>query len=282
MIAGGDPLPNEMTIAMARAPGRSLRAIRDSGVAVHAISNLVAMDLTANLLLAVGARVAMAHGADEVDDFVGASDCLSINIGTLSKEGIEPMVAAARRAVDLGRPWVLDPVAVGASSARRVVGRRLAGLQPAVIRGNAAEILCLGTADEKGFAGVDAGVDSAIESAEALDAARDLAKASGAVVAVTGAVDYVTDGERIAAVTNGHALMTRVTGVGCALTALTAACCAVEPDPMAATAHALAILGLAGELAAAEAAGPGSFRARLLDELYNMDEAVLEAGARIQ
>ena len=274
--AGADLLPNDMTIA--RAPGRSLRAIRDRGVAVHAISNLVAMDLTANLLLAVGARVAMAHGAEEVDDFVAAADCLSINIGTLAKEGIEPMAAAARRAVELGRPWALDPVAVGGSAARLAVGRRLAGLQPAVIRANAAEILSLGTADGQGFARVD----SDVESAEALDAARDLAKASGAVVAVTGAVDYVTDGERIVAVANGHPMMTRVTGVGCALTALTAACCAVEPDPMAATAHALAMLGLAGELAAAEAAGPGSFRVRLLDELYNMDQEALEAGARIQ
>ncbi len=269
-------MPNQTTIRIARAPGDSLRGLRRHQPAVHVLSNLVAMDLTANLLLAVGARVAMAHRAEEVADFVAAADALAINIGTLSNDWIEPMASAARQAVESGRPWTLDPVAVGSSPERKAVGTRLAGLQPAVICGNGAEILSLGT-DE-----AIAGVDSAIDSTEALDAAHDLAKATGAVVAVTGTVDYVTDGEGIVAVANGHEMMTRVTGVGCALTALIAACCAVEPDPMTATAHALAILGLAGEVAAGEAAGPGSFRARLLDALYNMDEDALDVGARIQ
>ena len=273
-------MPNDPSIPKPGDPCRTLRAIRERAPRVHAITNFVAMDLTANLLLAAGARVAMAHRAQEVDDFVAAADALSINIGTLSNDWIEPMAAAARQAVDLGKPWTLDPVAVGASAERREVALRLAGLQPTVIRGNAAEILSLGSGEGEGQ---DlAGVDSAIDSAEALDAARDLAKASGTVVAVTGAVDYVTDGTDILAVTNGHSMMARVTGTGCALTALIAACCAVTPGPLAATAHALAILGLAGELAASEARGPGSFRVRLVDVLYNMDEEALAAGARIQ
>jgi hydroxyethylthiazole kinase len=278
--AGRRDLPKDSSIPSAGDPCRTLRAIRERQPLVHAISNFVAMDVTANLLLAVGARVAMAHRAQEVDDFVTVSDALSVNIGTLSNDWIEPMAGAARRAVELGKPWVLDPVAAGSSAERRAVARRLVGLQPTVIRGNAAEILSLGS-DEGDVQGL-AGVDSAIEPAEALDAARDLARASGSVVAVTGAVDYVTDGKGILAVTNGHSIMTRVTGIGCALTALIAACCAVAPAPFAATAHALAILGLAGELAAGEALGPGSFRMRLIDVLYNMDEEALAAGARIQ
>lgn len=262
----------------APSPWRTLRRIREREPLVHAISNIPASDLTANVLLAIGASAAMAHRAQEVEDFVAAADALSINIGTLFNESIEPMVAAARHAVELGTPWVLDPVAVGGSQERRTVARRLSGLQPTVIRGNAAEILGLGSGTDQAVAAIN----SPIDSAEALDAARDLARSTGALVAVTGAVDYLTDGERIVAVANGHPLMARVTGVGCALTALVAACCAVEPDAMTAASHALAIFGLAGEIAATEAVGPASFRVRLIDTLYNMDEGTLETGARIQ
>ena len=270
-------LKDEMSEQRIGNPWRTLRRIRERGPLIHAIANFVAADLTANLLLAVGASATMAHRGEEVEDFVALADALSINLGTLSNDRIEPMVAAARSAVELGKPWTLDPVAVGSSLERRDVASRLAGLQPTVIRGNAGEILSLGDAE-----GMAAGVDSPIDSAEALDAARDLARSTGATVAVTGAVDYVTDGERILAVANGHPLMVRVTGVGCGLTALIASCCAVEPDVMTATAHALSILGLAGEIAASDAVGPASFRVRLIDCLYNIDEETLETGARIQ
>jgi hydroxyethylthiazole kinase len=275
----GDPmsvLKDDMSEQRIDSPWQTLRRIREREPLIHAMANFVAADLTANLLLAVGASAAMAHRGEEVEDFVALADALSINLGTLSNDRIEPMVAAARCAVELGRPWTLDPVAVGSSPERRDVASRLAGLQPTVIRGNAGEILSLGDAEEA------AGVDSLIDSAEALDAARDLARSTGATVAVTGAVDYVTDGECILAVANGHPLMVRVTGVGCGLTALIAACCAVEPDAMTAAAHGLTILGLAGEIAASEAVGPASFRVRLIDSLYNLDEATLETGARIQ
>ncbi len=261
-------------------PGRTLRRLRERAPRVHVISNFVAADLTANLLLAAGARVAMAQDRAEVADFVAVSDALCVNLGTYAKTRAEAMVAAARQAVDLAKPWVLDPVAVSASGERRELAKRLTGLQPTLIRGNAAEILSLG--DGESAAAADSAVESGIEPVEALDAAHDLAKTSGAVVAVTGPVDYVTDGERIAAVANGDPMMTRVTGVGCSLSALAAAACAVEPRPLAATSHMLAILGLAGELAAAECQGPGSFRTCLVDVLYNLDEESLEAGVRIE
>lgn len=261
-------------------PWRTLRRLRERRPRVHVISNFVAADLTANLLLAAGARVAMAQDRSEVADFVAASDALCVSLGTFAKVRAEAMVAAARQAVDLAKPWVLDPVAVSASPERRELAKRLTGLQPTLIRGNAAEILSLGDGESEAAAG--SGVESGIEAVEALDAAHDLAKTSGAVVAVTGPVDYVTDGERIAAVANGDPMMTRVTGVGCALSALAAAACAVEPRPLAAASHMLAILGLAGELAAAESHGPGSFRTRLVDVLYNLDEESLVTGVRIE
>ena len=258
-------------------PWRTLERLRARRPLVHVITNRVAADLTANLLLAAGAKVVMAERLEEVEDFVALADALAVNLGMLTGPRIEAIVLAARAAVEEGKPWVLDPVAVGASRERRMVADRLTGLQPTVIRGNASEILSLGDAGAVGGA-----VDTAVEATEALDAARDLARASGALVAVTGAVDYVTDGSRIWAVDNGHPLMCRVSGSGCALSALLAACCAVEADALTATCHGLAIHGLAGERAAAEAAGPGSFRAQWIDALYGLDEAGLSDGARIQ
>jgi hydroxyethylthiazole kinase len=237
--------------------------VRERRPLVHVITSFVAADLTANLLLAAGARQDKA----EAEDFVALADALCLNLGILTADRVEPMIAVARYAVELGRPWVLDPVGVGASAERRSLAKRLSGLQPTVIRGNAAEILAMAE-------------DEAADSAEALDAAHDLSRSTGALVAVSGSVDYVTDAVRLAAVANGHHLMTRVTGVGCALSALTAACCAVEGDALKAAR--LAILGLAGERAAAEASGPASFRAGLIDRLYDLDQDSLEAGARIQ
>jgi hydroxyethylthiazole kinase len=260
------------------APWRTLRAIRERAPLVQNITNLVAMDLSANLLLAAGASPAMVHDAKEVEDFIADADALTVNIGTLSGSWVEAMTRAARRAVELGKPWILDPVGVGTTGFRREVGERLAGLQPTVIRGNGAEIMTLGGGAEA----LARGVESDVDSVEALDAAHSLARTTGAVVAVTGVVDYVADGEAIVAVANGHALMTRVTALGCALTSLIGACCAVGEDSVSATAHGLAILGVAGELAAAEAAGPAAFRVRLIDALYNLDEPTLSDMARIQ
>lgn len=266
-------------------PWQTLCAIRAQVPLVHNMTNLVALDLAANLLLAAGAAPALAQAPEEIEEILERADALTINIGMLSADRVEPMVSAARKAIELGLPWVLDPGGVGATAFRDKTAKRLAHLQPTVIRGNGAEILSLGGGRASGHGpglGPGLGIESDIDSAEALDAAADLAKATGAVVAVTGAVDYVTDGAGVVAVANGHALMGRVTALGCALTCLVGACCAVSEEPMEATAHGLAIMGLAGELAAAEVAGPGSFRVALLDALYNLDEPTLNKGVRIQ
>jgi hydroxyethylthiazole kinase len=170
----------------------------------------------------------------------------------------------------VGVPWILDPVGAGATPYRRAAAAALARLGPSVIRGNGSEILTLA---EQTQSGSGRGVDTLHGSEAALDAARKLAATTGAVVAITGAVDYVTDGQRVATIENGHPLMTRVTGLGCSATAVIGAFLAVEPDAFAATVAGLAVFGVAGELAAERSPGPGTLQVALLDTLYALDEA---------
>ena len=259
-------------------PGETLAALRARAPLVHNITNLVAMDLSANLLLAAGATPVMAHAREELPEILAAADALVVNIGTLSASWVETMFEAAEAAGAAGKPWVLDPVGAGATAYRTESAAQLAALQPRVIRGNASEIMALAEAAE---GGTTRGVDSRMESVEALDAAFTLAQRTGACIAVTGGVDYVTDGMSMRAVANGVPMMTRVTAMGCALSGLVAACLAVTPDGVRASADALAILGVAGEVAARDAQGPGSLRWRLLDALHGLDGATLDALARI-
>lgn len=265
-----------ITAADPAAAWRTLAAIRQRAPLVHNITNLVVTNNTANALLAVGASPAMVEGTDEVGEFVRVAAALVVNLGTMSAERAAAMRLAVRAAVDAGTPWVLDPVAVGAIGYRTQVAHELIGHHPAAIRGNPSEILSLA-----GEAGGGKGVDTRAGAEAALDAARHLAERTGAVVATTGATDYVTDGRRTVTVTNGHPMMTRVTGLGCTATAIVGACLAVEQDALAATSHALAILGVAGELAAERARGPGSLQLEILDALHGLDQATLVARARL-
>lgn len=256
----------------------ALQALRAKVPLVHNITNYVVMNNTANALLAVGASPAMVHALEEVEEFVAIADALVINIGTLAPPWVEAMHLAARKAITLGKPWILDPVGVGATSWRTKVAQALLQEQPTVIRGNASEILALANASDI----QTRGVDSRHESEAALLSARELALGQGCVVAVSGAIDIVTDGEQVVRVANGHPLMTRVTGLGCSATAVIAAFLAVHPDPLEATAYGLAIFGLAGELAAEQSPGPGTLQVQLLDALYQLDEAIVSDRARIQ
>lgn len=255
---------------------RCLAAVRARRPLVHNITNYVAMDVSANLLLAVGASPAMIHAEEEAAEFAGIADALVLNIGTLEPAWVVAMAAAAKVAAARGKPWVLDPVGCGATAYRTGVARDLAALRPTVIRGNASEILALAGADAR-----PQGVDSTAGSQAARADARDLAGRLGTTVAVTGATDLVTDGTRLIEVANGDPLMTAVTALGCALSAIVGAFLVVHADPLEATAAALAVYGLAGERAAAGAAGPGSLRLRLADALWTMDEATLLAGVRL-
>ncbi len=243
---------------------------------VHNITNYVAMSITANVLLALGASPAMVHAAEEVEDFVAISDALAVNIGTLSPSWVEAMRAAVTRAHELGKPWVLDPVGCGATPYRTQVAIDLAELAPAVIRGNASEILSL--AGKVAAAGK--GVDSTARAEDATAAAMALAKQADCVVAVTGATDYVCDGESCVGVHSGHALMPLSTALGCSLSAVTAAFAAVRPPREAAIA-ALAVFGAAGTAAAQNCRGPGHLPAEICDALHRMDHATLARHARL-
>lgn len=270
-------------------------AIRQRGPLVHNITNYVAMEISANVLLAAGASPAMIHAVEEAGDFAGISSAVVINIGTLSAPWVEGMHAAMAAAQAKGVPTVLDPVGVGATAYRTQVAVDLLAHRPTVIRGNASEIMALASAAGAEASGAEAsgaeaggaeaggkGVDSTHSTNEALSAAKALARHTGAVVAVTGAVDRITDGERVIGVENGHPLMTRITAMGCSLSGLVGACLAVHPDPLEATAAALAVYGLAGELAAARAEGPGSLKTHLLDLLHTLDAETIQGGSRIQ
>lgn len=251
-------------------------AVRAQGPLVQNITNYVAMDVSANVLLAAGASPAMVHAPEEAADFTGISSALVINIGTLSPTWVEGMRASIEVAVQRGMPWVLDPVGVGATPYRTKVAAELVGLRPSIVRCNASEALALAGAT---FGGK--GVDSTAEVHDAVEAATAIAGATGGVVAVTGATDLVTDGATSLHVEGGDPMMAKVTALGCAASALVAAFAAVGDDALRATAAALAVFGLAGQRAASGAPGPGTLRLRLMDELYGLDEATVLAGARV-
>ena len=240
-----------------------LARLRAVNPLVHLLTNEVVQEITANVLLAAGASPAMIVAEEEVSSFAAISGALLINVGTLYPARLAAMkqaVAAANRA---GVPWTLDPVAVGVLDYRTQACREFLACQPAAIRGNASEILALA-----GFAGSGRGVDTTAGSAAAVDAAAQLARETGAIVAVTGETDYITDGTTTWATPWGHPLMTRVVGTGCALSALVAAFTAQASDRLNAVAAACAVAGLCGERAAATSHGPGSFKAVFLDALY--------------
>lgn len=255
--------------------GQYLTQMRRTAPLVHNITNYVAMNIMANVLLAAGASPAMVHAREEVAEFAGLSQALSVNIGTLDPAWVEAMVMAAKVMTDLGRPWVLDPVGVGATQFRQDTCAQLLALRPTVIRGNASEILALAGLGAKGR-----GADSADPVSAAHDAARDLAQRTGSVVAVSGPVDFVTDGPQAFHVRNGHALMPRVTALGCSLNGVIAAFL-VGQTPLPATLAALAYFGLAGERAATQASGPGGFQVAFLDALYTLTAVDLTDSAQV-
>jgi hydroxyethylthiazole kinase len=254
----------------------ALAKLRERRPLVQNITNYVAMTVSANVLLALRASPAMVHAVEEVEDFVAISDALVINVGTLSPRWVEAMRQAAARADALDKSWVLDPVGCGATPYRTGVAAGLAAMHPAIIRGNASEILSLAGAAAAG----PKGVDSAASSDDALAAAGALARSTGAVAAVTGATDYVTDGTRLIGIESGHAMMPFSTALGCSLSAVTAAFAAVAA-PLEAAVAALAVFGAAGAEAAERCRGPGHLPAELCDALYLIDRDTLARRARL-
>jgi hydroxyethylthiazole kinase len=262
----------------AAAVWNDVQAIRAQAPLVHNITNYVVMNTTANALLALGASPVMAHAEDEVEEMAGIARALVLNIGTLSAPWVEAMIKAGRVACRNGCPIVLDPVGAGATRFRTVTAQRLLHeAPPAIIRGNASEIRALAGA-ERGTKGVD----STHGSEEALGAAQALAKDYRCAVTVSGATDLIVSESAVIRVSNGHPMMPRVTGLGCTATALTGAFAAVNPSPQLAAAHAMAVMGIAGEIAAARSEGPGSFQVNFLDALFLLDESDIRGRLRME
>ena len=238
-----------------------LHELRLQNPVVQCITNYVAMDISANVVLAAGASPAMVHAQEEMTDFTPLCNGLSINVGTLSTPWMISMKEAATVANANKIPWILDPVAHFISSYRAQATKDLLSLKPAIVRGNASEILTLA-----GKTGAGKGADTGDSVEDAQEAGRLLASQSGAVVAISGLVDFVTDGSREARVEGGSPIMPQVTALGCAQSALMGAYAAVGPAFEAAL-SALAHFKVSGTSAAREAKGPGSFQVGFLDAL---------------
>jgi hydroxyethylthiazole kinase len=262
---------------LARAAGRALVVLRAARPLVHHLTNSVVTNDTANLTLLAGASPVMAHALEEVEDMVTLASALVLNIGTLDPAQVEAMRRAGRRARERGVPIVLDPVGAGATAYRtRVAHELIAEVRPTVVRGNAGEIGTLA-----GTGGEVRGVDSVGASADPRTAVEHAARRFAAVAAITGRLDYLSDGHRTLVVDHGHPWLTQLTGTGCMATSMIGAFLAVEPDAVLATAAALACFGLAAESAALVSTGPGTFKAALFDAVAALDPQRVEREARI-
>jgi hydroxyethylthiazole kinase len=239
-----------------------LARLRDERPRVHCITNAVAQAYTANALLAVGAVPSMTVAVDEIGEFVASADALLVNLGTMDPERHEAVGIAIEEARESGRPFVLDPVFVERSAPRAAFARGLMASAPAVVRMNAAEFAVLAGA------------------APSADTCRAFAARWSTVVALTGRDDVVADGARRALLSNGDPLMGKVTAMGCAASAIVAACLAVEDDSWVAAIAGLTVVGIAGEMAAARAAGPGSLSIGFIDALAAIDADHIVARAR--
>ena len=257
---------------------------------VHSITNYVTVNDCANIVLACGGAPIMADDINEVEDIISICNALVINIGTLNERTVAAMIKAGKKANSLGRPVILDPVGAGASTLRTdTVFKLLEEVQFSVIRGNVSEIktIAQGSGTTKG---VDADISDAVNE-ENLDQMVGFAKAlsakTGAVIAITGAIDIVADSCKALVISNGHPMMSRITGTGCMLTTVIGSYCGANPEELLlATAAAVCCLGLCGELAyarvAADAAGTASFRTYLIDAMSRMDSHTLAGGTKIE
>jgi hydroxyethylthiazole kinase len=257
---------------------------------VHCITNYVTVNDCANALLAVGGSPVMADDIAEAEAIASICASLVINIGTLNGRTVESMLKAGKKAASLGRPVILDPVGAGASALRTETALRLISEIPfSVIRGNASEIRTVlnGSGTTRG---VDAGESDAKADSEdpgaLLETAKELSRRTGAVIVATGKRDIVTNGKMTLVSANGHERMTRITGTGCMLSAITGAYCGAKPSQILhAAAAAVCAMGLAGEIAAAECdagkTGTGSFRMHLIDALSLMTGGSLLAGMKL-
>lgn len=242
---------------------RTLHTVSQQSPLIHNVTNMVVMQTTANVLLAMGASPIMAHAIQELEELISLSGALVINIGTLDDAWIDSMYVAQRQASSLKKPVVLDPVGAGASQYRTSTALQLLQSGVTVVRGNAGEIMALAHASIQ-----SKGVDSLYGSEQALEAAQQLAQQYDCCVVISGVKDYVCDKDTVHVVEGGDPLLTRVTGMGCSTSAMVAACCTVESSTVLASVSAMTCMAHASERARLQASGPGSFYPALLDAIY--------------
>ncbi|MFM2323078.1 MAG: hydroxyethylthiazole kinase [Pseudomonadota bacterium] len=249
-----------------------LALIRQSNPLIHNISNLVVMPITANVLLALGAAPIMAHAKQELNEIIQHAQSFVINIGTLDKTWVTSIKIGQKAALKRGIPIVLDPVGAGSSDYRTQTALKILAQGVQIIRANASEIMAL----------IDAkisskGVDSTQSSINALASAKILAKKYHCIVVISGKIDFVVSATRVVSLAYGTALLTKVVGMGCSLTAMIASFLTVNTDPFAAAVHATALMGLVAEYAEKKSTGPGSFYTQLLDSLYTIQKTDLQS-----
>ena len=253
--------------------------IKNTSPLIHNITNFVVMNSSANILLAIGASPVMAHCLGEVEEMTSLADALVLNIGTLQDDWIDSMILAAKTANTKGIPVILDPVGSGATSLRtQAVKKIMNAANISVLRGNASEIFSLASADVR-----TRGVDSSLlVTAEIIEAAKKLAIDMDCIIAMSGAEDIITDGRKTFQISNGQPLMTKVTGIGCGLSAVTGAFCAVSDGQLlSATAAAFGFYGLCGDMAIKISDQPGSFFVAFVDTLYAVQAENIQAGLRV-
>lgn len=268
--------------AIAARCGALLDQMRAARPLVQNITNYVSMDIAANALLAVGASPAMVHAPEESPQFVALAGALVVNIGTLSADTAHAAQIATTAARQLGRPWLFDPVGVGATDYRNDVATELMENRPTILRGNASEVMAIARlAGLTTTSAAPRGVDSANTTTEAEQLCVELAQRAGCVVVATGEVDIATDGKQIVRLANGSPLMTRVTALGCSLSSVMGAFMAIAP-PLDAAVAALAVYGVAGDMAAEIAQRPGSFRVAFLDALDAITAADISARLHVK
>lgn len=252
-----------------------LAAVRDRGPVVHHLTNMVTAADVANVTLALGAHPVMAVAAEEVGEVVARADALVVNMGTPAAGRLRVIETAARLARAGRIPIVLDPVAVGISRFRQEAADRLVSAGVTIVRGNGAEVAWFARRQAR-LRGVDA---------EPLEAPEEIARRAAAlthtVVALTGETDYVTDGQDLVAVRNGHPWLRKMTGAGCMATAAIGCCAAVTDRALDAAVAGLVIFGVAAEAAAQRASGPGTLRPALLDALATIEPETLRRRARV-
>ena len=265
-----------------KATAELLGQLRSNKPLVHNITNYVTVNDCANVVLAIGASPIMADDIGEAADITAISSALVINIGTLNQRTVESMLAAGKKANELGIPVVFDPVGAGASRLRNETARTiLSQVKVSVVRGNMSEISFIAGLNAR-TKGVDAAEED-ISSGDAVQSALAAADMLGCVAAITGATDVITDGKRIATISNGHKMLSDVTGTGCMTTALVGSFCGAGRDALVAAVAGIAAMGIAGEIAYENAGdkGTGSFHTAIIDAISRLDEKILSERARI-